>query len=281
MSNIPSRLVTRSQPYRDPPLADIDPGTSTWITRGANFVIVVSEVSKGAVLRRDNPDEYMVLTSGPPVTIQSAGEMIEAAHDSLTIVPPGASSVTANAAGQIVRVFTNQARDLAAQASNAKAYADGAPDTTPLSLWPEPIGGYVLRNYVLADLIRDDSNMRIVRSRGLMLNVTKVRNEPRDTAKLTPHSHEDFEQGSLCLTGTYVHHLRYPWTANLDDWREDEHITLESPSICIITPRVVHTSRNLPGEPGYLIDVFAPPRMDFSLRDKLVFNHAEYPVPTA
>ncbi|MEI9852735.1 MAG: hypothetical protein WDN24_19850 [Sphingomonas sp.] len=281
MSKSPSRPVTWSRPYADEPRTDVDPGTRSWVTRGANFVIVVSEVEDGAELARaDNPDEYMVLTTGPGVLIEAGGESIEAAPGSVTIVPPGPSCVSARGAGQLVRVFTSNADDLAAKASNAKAYAGGAADVAPLEPWPEPAGGYRLRNYPLADYIRSDTNMRIFNTRSLMLNVTTVREEARDPSKLTPHSHEDFEQGSLCVTGTYVHHLRYPWTPDLNDWIEDQHIELESPSILVITPRVVHTSRNLAGDPGWLIDVFAPPRIDFARRG-LIANADEYPMPQA
>jgi mannose-6-phosphate isomerase-like protein (cupin superfamily) len=278
MSKVPSRPVSWTRPYADPPLTDVDPGTRTWITRGANFVIVVTEAEAGAVLSRaDEVDEYMVLTSGPAVTVEAGGQVLEAPPQSVTIVPPGASTVRMQAAGQVVRFFTSKATDLAERAANADAYASGVDDVAPLDLWPMPVGGYALRNYLLAEHTRDDNNMRIFNTRGLMLNVTKVRNEPRDTGTLTPHHHDDFEQGSLCLTGTYLHHLRYPWTPNYAEWREDEHIELESPSVLVITPRTIHTSRNLAGEPGWLIDLFAPPRVDFAKRG-IVANASEYPM---
>jgi len=276
----PAQPASWVRPYAEPPLTDLDPGTKAWICRGANFVIVLSEVEAGAILSRaDNPDEYMVLTTGPAVAIEAQGERIEAAPDSLTIVPPGASTVTALAAGQVVRMFSSAAADLAARAGNADAYARPNPTVAPIVPWPEPAGGYRLRNYRLADYVHEGSNMRVFRSRSLMVNITTVRDEPRDTSKLTPHSHADFEQGSLTVSGSYVHHLRYPWTPDMADWREDQHIELQSPSMVVITPTTIHTSRNIGDEPGWLIDVFAPPRMDFSKREGVVANAAEYPMP--
>jgi len=278
MSKTPSRPATWTRPYADEALTEIDPRSKTWITRGANFVIVVSEAEEGTVLSRsDNPDEYMILTSGPGITVEAGGETLEASPQSVTIVPPGASSLTMRGAGQVVRFFTKNAADLAAKAANADAYAQGVDDVPPLELWPEPVGGYALRNYLLAEHTRDDINMRIFNTRGLMLNVTKVRDQPRDTGTLTPHHHDDFEQGSLCLTGTYLHHLRYPWTPDFADWREDEHIELESPSVLVVTPRTIHTSRNLAGEPGWLIDLFSPPRVDFAKRG-IIANADAYPM---
>jgi len=279
MTTQPARPASWVRPYAEPPLTDIDPGTKSWICRGANFVIVLSDVEEGAILSRDNADEYMLLTAGPAVAIEAGGERLEAAPQTVTIVPPGPSKAVALGAGPVVRVFTKEAADLAARAGNADAYADPTPDVAPLTLWPMPEGGYKLRNYLLADYIREGSNMRIFRSRGLMLNVTTVREQPRDTSKLTPHSHADFEQGSLTLSGNYIHHLRYPWSPDMADWREDQHIDLQSPSMLVITPTTIHTSRNCGEEPGWLIDVFAPPRVDFSLREGLVANAAEYPLP--
>jgi hypothetical protein len=176
-------------------------------------------------------------------------------------------------------LFSSRAQDLAARASNAAAYAAPPGDVAPLQPWPEPVGGYRLRTYALADHVRPDTNMRVFRSTNLMLNVMTARNTPRDTSKLTPHSHADFEQGSLAIGGVYIHHLRYPWTPDMATWRDDEHLEMSSPSVLVIPPTVIHTSRNIGDQPGRLIDVFAPPRVDFSLREGLVANAADYPMP--
>ena len=110
-----------------------DTGSQTWITRGANFVVAISEVQPGAVLSRaDNPDEYMVLLGGVAATIRAGAETIEAAPESLTIVPPGSSEVVAKGAGHVVRVLSNRATDLLAKAENAATYADGAAEVAPL-----------------------------------------------------------------------------------------------------------------------------------------------------
>ncbi|MFZ0268301.1 hypothetical protein [Caulobacter sp.] len=266
--------------YKEAPLIDVDTGAETWIARGANFVTAVSIAPAGTTLARaDNPDEYMIITDKVGATVVAGGETIEVAPDSLTIVPPGASSVTLAGDGEIVRVFSSRASDLAVRASNAGAYRDHPADVAPLNPWPEPVGGYRLRTYALADHVREGTNMRVFRSTNLMLNVMTPRETPRDTAKLTPHSHTDFEQGSLAIGGVYVHHLRYPWTSDMATWREDEHVEMASPSVLVIPPTVVHTSRNIGDQPGRLIDVFAPPRLDFSLREGVVANADEYPMP--
>jgi mannose-6-phosphate isomerase-like protein (cupin superfamily) len=279
MAAAQTRPASHARHYDSPPQLEEGPGARTWLTRGANFVIAVSRVNAGATLRRaDNPDESAVLLPEIAATIEAGGERIEAAAESLTIVPPGSSTVTARGDGLVVRVFSTRAADLAARAANGSAYAQGAPDVTPLVPWPDPPGGFRLRHYRLADHAKADSNMRIFRCTNLMINVLAKRATARDVTKLSPHSHADFEQASLAVEGDYVHHLRYPWTPDMTAWREDEHLEIGSPSVTVIPPNVVHTSRNV-GGPGWLIDVFAPPRVDFSTKPGLVCNADEYPMP--
>ena len=126
---------------------------------------------------------------------------------------------------------------------------------------------------------KPDTNMRIFRSTNMMLNIMTRRMVARDVHKLSPHSHTDFEQGSLALKGDWVHHMRYPWTPDLDDWKMDQHIEMGSPSLLVIPPKVIHTSRNTNADGAWLVDIFAPPRMDFSSKPGKVANEAEYPLP--
>ncbi len=258
------------------------PDAKTWITRGANFVVAVSQASAGSVFSRDNnADEYMVYLVDADGVIEAGKDTMAVKADSLTIVPPGASRVTLSGAGQLVRVFSVKADDLASAASNAASYAAGAPDVAPLQPWPDPVGGFKLRNYQLGDYVKADSNMRIFRSTNLMINIMTSRSSPRDIRKLSPHSHTDFEQGSLALAGDWVHHMRYPWSADMTTWKNDEHIEMGSPSLLVIPPKVIHTSRNVNDGGSALVDVFAPPRMDFSAKPGMVCNADDYPMPEA
>jgi mannose-6-phosphate isomerase-like protein (cupin superfamily) len=273
------RPATAGRAYESPPQLT-ETGSRTWITRGANFVIATSAVEPGAVLSRaDNPDEYMVLLGGVAAAIRAGAETIEAAPESLTIVPPGPSEITAKGAGHLVRVLSNRAADLAAKAENAATYADGAREVAPLDPWPDPPAGFRLRNYQPFDYDRPDTNMRLFRCTNLMINVLTKRTAARDVSKLSPHAHDDFEQASLLLEGDYVHHLRYPWVSDMSQWRPDEHMEIGSPSVIVIPPNVVHTSRNIGDKRSWLIDIFAPPRVDFSRKPGLVLNADEYPMP--
>ncbi len=269
--------------YSEPPSQTDPDGSLHWIARGANFVVVASRVVAGAQLPRaaaDQADEYLVvLPQGMPATVHAQDRVQQSQGDSLFIVPPGDSRVCAGASGWMYRIFSKLAADWLPKAANAAAYAEGAADVAELVSWPEPEEGYRLRHYALADYIRPDNPMRLFRTRNLMVNIFPAGKGPRDVRKMTPHAHADFEQGSLALNGGWIHHMRYPWTPDMTSWRADEHEGINSPSLIVIPPKVIHTSQSLGDSGMRLVDVFAPPRDDFSLVPDLVNNAAEYPLP--
>ncbi|KQX38099.1 hypothetical protein ASD04_10750 [Devosia sp. Root436] len=289
MSDLACRLASRSIFSEQEPQARGEDGLSgTWITRGGNFAVCVSEVQPGAVLvRQDNPEEYMLIAppQGAALTIEAGGQVIEAQPDSLTIVPPGPSRVTARTAGRLVRIFSRAADDILALAINGEVYADGAPELAPVDLWPEPNGGFKLRHYPLAQYFDPQGERiqpRCFRSTNMMVNLFGHFHTRRDTQSLSPHWHDDFEQASLCLDGTWIHHLRYNWGADLGNWVPDDHTALPTPSVIVIPARVIHTSRDVgsDGPESSLYDIFCPPRMDFAAKPGFVLNEDDYPLPT-
>lgn len=268
--------------YRDPHTWIDSNGTQNWVCRAANFVVVASQAKKNAVISRSasqQSDEYFILLPKNSAAIVNANDQeISNDGDSLFIAPPGDSQIRMLNDGWVYRIFSKHAKDLLELAPNHQDWANVA-DVAELTNWPAPIDGYKLRHYQLNDYIRTDTTMRLFRTRNLMVNIFLPSTAPRDIQKLSPHSHPDYEQGSLAIQGAYIHHLRYPWTPDLSTWHEDEHIVASAPSMCVIPPNVIHTSQAV-GEKGMqLVDIFAPPRQDFSLKLGLVCNHNEYPLP--
>jgi len=265
----------------------VAPKARTWITRAGNFAVAVSEVEPGAVLARDdNPEEYMVILPphGAAARIEAGGDAVDAHPDSLTIVPPGSSTLTATSKGLVARIFSKASGDVIAQAWNNDVYADGAPELAPPDLWPAPHDGFRLRHYPLAQYAKADGDRiqpRVFRSTNMLVNLFVHYKTRRDTSKLSPHWHDDFEQASLTLNGRWVHHMRYNWGPDLSTWIPDDHGEMDTPSVIIIPATAVHTSRDVGEGETSLYDIFCPPRMDFARKKGFVINEDEYPLPDA
>jgi quercetin dioxygenase-like cupin family protein len=252
-------------------------GVKSWITRGANFAIVVSEGEAGASFSGTAQDEQFVYALEGGVRVTAGSDSVELGVEDLAIVPPGAWRIHFDKAGHVVQQITTD-EPLAKHAANAATYAGGAPEVKRGEPWPEPVGGYRLRRYSTLEAYARGGMVHAFRTRKLMMVPYARFLEPRDETQLSPHSHADFEQGSVALEGEWLHHLRTPWLPDKRTWRPDVHLLVGSPSTTIIPAGVIHTSQGIAGEGMRLIDVFAPPRMDFSEKG-WVDNAAEYPMP--
>ena len=259
-------------------------GSQTWIVRAQNVVLAYTSVHAGDVLTRlEQPDEYAIILphDSSAVRVTAGDESASVKGKSVVIVPPGRSEVSAVADTDVVRLFTPFNTNIAALARNAASYAKAHPVVSPLVEWPEPIDGYKLRVYSgLADIENDPSRFgRIFRSRAFMVNFSFHRDGPRPTTNLSPHQHSDFEQISLGVEGEFIHHLRTPWGNDKAGWRADQHVRVGSPSVTIIPPPLLHTTEHSGPGRNQLLDVFAPPRVDFSEKG-WVINSKEYPAPS-
>ena len=256
------------------------PGHRTWYARGQNFVVAYSDAEAGAVFERQGQvDEYVLLLPDADTAAEvTAGAETQAVEGfTITMIPPGDSRVVVTRPGRVIRLISAQSRDLADKASNAATYAGPHPQVPPFQPWPAPPDGYRIRSYSLDVPDQEGRFGKIFRCTTFMVNIFPPQHGPRDPAKLSPHHHDDFEQGSLAIGGVYEHHLRWPWTANQNDWREDEHEACGTPSLCVIPPRVVHTSAAVDPGVNLLVDIFAPPRADFSDMPGWVLNADDYP----
>jgi hypothetical protein len=262
-----------------PPTEEAPHGSRTWIARAANLVIAYTEAKAGDVFTRaGQPDEYAVLmySDSAPVTVRAGDHAESVAEEAFVVVPPGDSEIRVDGDGILIRLFSSVAPDLCASAVNADVYAEPDPRAAPLIPWPDPVGGFTLRVYRLADTpIADGRFGRIFRTTNLMVNFLAEEPAPRDPHKLSPHHHDDFEQISLAVKGRFVHHIRYPWGPDSARWQDDEHREIPTPSICVIPPPTVHTTQGV-GDHQQLIDIFSPPRVDFSASG-WVLNADDYP----
>ena len=66
-----------------------------------------------------------------------------------------------------------------------------------------------------------------------------------------------------------------PWTTNRRTWRADDHQACGSPSLTVIPPPAVHTSQTVGSGVNQLVDIFSPPRTDFSRQPGWVLNAGE------
>ncbi|BCL25452.1 hypothetical protein ACFFS2_09135 [Streptomyces aurantiacus] len=262
------------------PTAVSPAGSRTWVARGQNVVLVWTDAVAGDRFSREGqPDEYAVLmhSGSASLRVTAGGDRQEVAEEAFVVVPPGDSAIEALTDGPVIRLFSAVAEDLGGTAVNSDVYAGPDPRCAPLVPWPDPVGGFRLRVYRLADTpISEGRFGRIFRTTNLMVNFLAEEPTPRNPIKLSPHSHDDFEQLSLAVEGEFIHHIQYPWGPDSTQWRPEEHGRVGSPSITVIPPPAVHTTQGV-GSHQQLIDIFSPPRQDFSARPGWILNEADYP----
>lgn len=267
--------------YETPPQED-GPDGKVWYARAQNFLVAYTDAAKGGAFSRQGQiDEWAIIVPDKTTRLEiatPAGETGVEPH-SIVFMPPGDSTVRVPTGGRIVRLFSTRSADLAAKCENAAAYASPQPNIPPFEPWPEPKDGFKVRVYSLDVQGETGRFGRIFRCTTLMINYLDPRIGPRDITKLSPHHHDDFEQGSLVLDGGYIHDIRWPWTPNMEIWREDEHANCAAPSLTVIPPPTVHTSRSIDPGLNQMVDLFSPPRMDFSAKPGWVLNAADYPMP--
>jgi hypothetical protein len=278
--------VPRPATYRElratPPDEQHSNGSRTWWTRSQAMVIAQTDAVRGEPLTAVTSAEYVaILIDGATASIAQGANAERTAEPSVVIVPPGSSTITLDSEGTVIRIFAADAEpQLAALCANAADYEQPDRNVAEFVAWPEAPSGTRIRVYPLANYPAEAGRLgRIFRCSTVMVNVFEEDPDPRDPAKLSPHHHDDFEQVSLQVDGDYVHHMRVPWAPDSNTWRDDDHHYTRAPAVVVIPPPLIHTSQSVGHMRHWLIDVFAPPRLDFSMRPGWVLNADEYPMP--
>ena len=279
--------IPRPAHYREFHEADPDEkhthGSNTWWTRSQAMVIGSTDAQPDDDLTTIGiAGEHAVLViDGAALQVTHEGQVVSVDEPAVVFVPPGSSNLRVTSPGTVIRVIAAAtAPQLAARCANSSEYEDGDSNVADFVQWPDPPDGYRIRVYPVAEHpIADGRLGRIFRCSTVMVNVLPESDDPRDPSKLSPHHHVDFEQVSLQVAGDYTHHMRVAWTPDATTWRGDEHCTCHAPAVVVIPPPLIHTSQAIGAMRHWLIDVFSPPRRDFSERPGWVLNADEYPMP--
>jgi hypothetical protein len=255
---------------------------ATPVVRAQNVILAHTDAKAGDDLDNGTLEgelAIVVTAASPAFTVLTADGATKIDEPGLVVVPPGASRISVHGDGPLIRLVEATEPAWRDRPANAEAYAEDHPRVALLRRWPEPKGGNVVRFYPLSTVPTEPGRFgRIFRTRSFMVNFLPE-SGPRDVRKLSPHTHDDFEQLSLAVQGEYVHHIRTPWLSDSTRWRADEHVRLGSPSVAIIPPPTVHTSAASDPGVNQLIDIFSPPRVDFSEKPGWVLNADDYPMP--
>lgn len=270
--------------FTDPALALEEDRARVWYARAQNFMLLFAQARAGARFTRiAQPDEYVLLLpeTGHGARIEWEGETTEVEGHSLVFIPAGDSTVILPEDSTAIRLFTTRAEDLVTRCTELHpAYTEDL-NVPPLQEWPAPPKGPKVRAYSL-DITPEEGRFgRIFRSTNFMVNYIYPRSGPRDRSQMSPHTHDSFQQGSLCLEGEYLHHLRWPWSTDANTWREDDHARCSAASLAVIPAGALHTSEAVGLATNMLVDIFCPPRADFSKQAGWVLNEADYPAASS
>jgi hypothetical protein len=256
-------------------------GTQHRLARGQNFYVEWIKGDPGsAAFPIASAYEMMVLLPDVAATIEGDARRVEAGARSVVIVPAGEFSVQLAGAGTCCVLKSNSGEIDGAAVANRATYAEPDPRVAPFG--PPyrrrgDLGAIRVFDIDAVQAPKDNPRLKMLQSATMSINWVEY-DGPRDRKALSPHSHKDFEQGSLALAGEFCHHLRVEWGSNANLWRDDRHVAASSPSVLIIPPEIIHTSEGVNGGRHLLIDIFSPPRKDFIAKNWIA-NASEYLLP--
>ena len=222
----------------------------------------------------------MVLLPDVGATIEGGARSVDLKARSVAIVPAGEFWIQLAGAGTCCVLKSNSGETDGAAVANRATYAKADPRVAPFGppyLRRADHGAIRVFDIDAVQAPKDNPRLKMLQSATMSINWVEY-DGPRDRKALSPHSHKDFEQGSLALAGEFRHHLRVEWGSNANLWQDDLHVAASSPSVLIIPPEIIHTSEGVNGGRHLLIDIFSPPRKDFIAKNWIA-NASEYQAP--
>lgn len=254
------------------------------LARARHFWVEWIEFAGGteSVVRGSAAESLVIVAAGPLHLLESAPASTAAPvttvpADSVAIVPAGTWCLQGGPGTRCALIAAHRDDRGTRQALNAQAYDDvtGDQPTPPPSYRRlRPLTAPQVLAFSAIKASPEKPRLKMLQTETLSINIVDYLG-PRDRAALSPHSHADFEQGSLAIHGDFVHHLRTPWGGDANLWREDEHLPAPSPSLVVVPTHVVHTTEGTGEGRHLLIDIFSPPRHDF-IASRWVFNSDDY-----
>lgn len=257
-------------------------GSSVRRGRGQNFLVDWIEATNAAgSCDLSSTGEILLLLPSHGAVVQGEGERVEAPGRSVCILPAGRFRITLDQGGLAVALRTGFPEAEAGTSLNAGDYQPPNPRVGPVGPPWRRTGSPGIAVVEVDNMARAAGRPRLKMLQSATMSINWVEYEGvRDRTQLSPHSHDDFEQGSLAIFGDFIHHLRTPWGQDATAWREDVHMRAPQGSLTIVPPGLIHTTEGIGDGRHLLIDIFAPPRGDFVAKG-WVANSGDYAAPPA
>ncbi len=244
---------------------------------GTNFSVTRFSGNPGTRHEFRSDFETIFIAADCTVELAQADRHAVAPARSVAVAPAGRTTIDFKGTGRVFALTSGSAHPAPGSAERGappdpRVAAVGTPFVRTGDLWSIDV-------FAVDELPFPPGNPRLKLLQSATMSINWVEYEgPRDRRKLSPHSHKQFEQGSLAIEGNFVHHIRTPWAEDAGAWRDDLHLPAGASSLLVIPPELIHTTEGVGQERHILIDVFAPVRRDF-LAKGWIHNAAAYRDP--
>jgi len=282
-SNSPYSVRKRSFRLFDDACAEHAGALRRWRMRGQNFLVewIESDADAETATVNSTHETLVIFTDAGGVIEQADKPAVTARAGSICIVPAGPYSITLERGARCCVIASTRTDFDINDVLNAADYREPDPRVDPVG---KPYRRHAnpgeIQVFCVDDIPSPADNPRLKMFQTETLSINWVAYDgPRNRSQLSPHRHANHEQGSLAISGNFVHHLRVEWGKDANLWQDDEHCAASSPSLLVVPVNLIHTSEGVGNERHVLVDVFAPPRADFIAKG-WVYNSRDYVAAT-